>query len=389
MDTVIEGGLVFDAEHGSYAKQDLVIREGRIASLLPEGEGPSSLDGKAVRIVDARDRFVLPGLIDAHSHMGMWVSRPLGNDCNECSNPMTPGVRAIDGINPRDPDFQKALQAGFTTMMLTPGSGNLIGGQAATLRLCGKTVRDMTWQPYSALKAALGENPISVYGPVGKSPASRMANAALLEETLACAWEYSKISEADQNDAYWDIFLPLFQKLVPLKIHAHRADDILTAIRIVEKFPIRYTLDHCTEGYLIVDELAARNVPLLVGPLFMFKTKDELKNKSEYNPVSLVERGCSVSLISDHPFAGTMFLPAQAGLLVKAGLPEQEALKLLTINPARALGLDHEIGSLTPGKRADVVLYQGNPLEIRSCCTMTMMDGVVIYNAEEERIRCC
>lgn len=389
MNTLIRHGLVYDGEDGTYSPQDILIENSRISAVYPEGSGHFPSDKKIDRIIDAAGYLVFPGFIDAHSHMGMWVSQPLGNDCNECSDPVTPGVRAVDGINPRNTDFQKALAAGFTTMMLTPGSGNVICGQAATVKLHGNSVRAMVRHPYSALKAALGENPISVYGPVGKTPSSRMANASILDEVLAQAWEYSQRPEEEQKDPYWNVFLPLFARKIPLKIHAHRADDILTAIRIAEKYPIRYTLDHCTEGYLIADELASRNIPILIGPLFMFKNKDELRNASERNPIHLVEKGCSVSLISDHPFANTLYLGAQAGLLMKAGLSERDALNMLTVNPAKALDLDNEIGSLVPGKTADIILYQGSPLEMRSRCVMTILEGEVVHACAKERITCC
>ncbi len=392
MTTLLSGGEVFQDAPGEFLPLDLLIEGERIAALVPRGELNKHWEGELDSVIDVKGMQIFPGLIDAHSHMGTWVSRPLGNDSNECSAPITPGVRAVDGINPADPDMRKSLSCGLTTMMLPPGSGNLLGGQAALIQPYGATAKEMTLHPYKALKAALGENPISVYGPEGKSPASRMGNARVLEETLEEAYQYWRGREQrvpEERKPFWEIFMPVFNGEIPLKIHCHRADDILTAIRLTEPYPIRITLDHCTEGYLIADVLAEKQIPLLTGPLFMFKTKEELRNKSVMNPLVLTEKGCSVSLISDHPFANGLYLGPQAGLLHKGGMSWKDALYTIARNPARALEIDSERGSLDIGKIADIAVFDGSPLEMRSRCRHTFLGGKLVYTEDKGKIQCC
>ncbi len=392
MTTLLTGGEIFQDEEGDFIPLDLLIEGHHITEITPPGELWNSWEGRIDQEVDVRGCKVFPGLIDAHSHMGMWVSCSLGNDSNECSDPLTPAVRAVDGINPADPDLRRALSHGLTTMMLTPGSGNILAGQAAIIQPCGTSVSDMTLYPYKALKAALGENPVSVYGPVGKSPANRMENARVLREVLEEAhtyWKNRKNLSPQEYHPYWEVFTPLFNGDIPLKIHCHRADDILTAIRITDPFSIRITLDHCTEGYLVVEELAQRNIPLLTGPQFMFKTKEELRQKSEMNPVILSEHGCEVSLISDHPFDNALFLGAQAGELYKRGMSRKNALFAIARNPARALEIDDSRGSLEKGKVADISVFDGSPLEMRSRCIHTFLDGKLVHTEAKEKIRCC
>lgn len=379
MRTLIKGGNIFDVEKGYYFEGDILICDDKIERV---GQGIANI--KVDNIIDGFGKNIFPGFIDAHSHIGMWTNNRNGNDANECVNPATPKMRAIDGINPRDPCFQEAVESGITTVMATPGSGNVIGGMAAVLKTYGKTVSDMVVKEYAALKIALGENPKNVYNEINKSPSSRMATAALLEENFAKAQLYfkKKMKEEIEEDDRWEIFVPLFKKEIPLKIHAHRADDILTGVRIAEKYGLRYTLDHCTEGYMIEEELKNRKIPVLLGPLFMFHSKTELKNASPQSVKILCEAGCSISIISDHPFTNSKYLKTFVGLLVKEGLDYREAIRMLTINPAKALDMEERIGSIAEGKDADIVIYEGNPLELQSRVVLTMINGKVVYDSQ-------
>lgn len=380
--TLVKGGNIYDVCKGYSFEGDILILDDKIERV---GQGIS--DVKVDRVINGYGKNIFPGFIDAHSHIGMWTYSQNGNDANECVDPVTPEMRAIDGINPMDPCFTEAVESGITTVMATPGSGNVIGGMAAIIKTSGRTVSDMVVRDYAALKIALGENPKNVYNAVGKSPSSRMATAALLEENFSKARLYYEKRQKNKvdKDAKWEIFVPLFEKKVPLKIHAHRADDILTAIRLAEKHGLRYTLDHCTEGYLIKEELKNCKVPILLGPLLMFRSKSELRNASLHSPRILCEEGCSISIISDHPFTNGKYLRTYAGLLVKEGLDYREAVRMLTINPARALEMEDRIGSIEEGKDADLVICDGDPLELQTRVVVTMIGGKAVYAAEQER----
>lgn len=376
MRTLIKGGNIFDVSKGYYYEGDVLISDGKIERI---GQGIGDI--KADCVINSYGKNIFPGFIDAHSHIGMWTYDQNGNDANECVDPVTPEMRAIDGINPKDPCFREAVESGITAVMATPGSGNVIGGMAAVLKTHGRTVKDMLVKEYAALKIALGENPKNVYNAIGKAPSSRMATAALLEENLSKArlyFEKKSKEKCEENDR-WEIFVPLFKKEVPLKIHAHRADDVLTAVRIAEKYGLRYTLDHCTEGYMIKEELSGRKAPILLGPLFMFRSKTELKNASPQSVKILCEAGCNISLISDHPFTNGKYLRIFAGLLVKEGLDYKEAIRMLTVNPAGAMDMGERFGSIEEGKDADIVIYDGDPLELQTKVLLTMINGKVVY----------
>jgi len=379
MRTLIIGGNIYDVVKGCYFEGDILISDGKI-----ERVGQGFEDTKVDCVIDVRGKNIFPGFIDAHSHIGMWTYDHNGNDANECVDPVTPEMRAIDGINPKDPCFREAVESGITAVMATPGSGNVIGGTAAVLKTHGRTVNDMLVKEYAALKIALGENPKNVYSEIGKSPSSRMATAALLEENLSRArlyFEKKSREKIEENDR-WEIFVPLFKKEVPLKIHAHRADDILTAIRIAEKYGLRYTLDHCTEGYMIREKLSGIKAPVLMGPLFMFRSKTELSNASPQSVRVLCEAGCKISLISDHPFTNGKYLRVFAGLLVKEGLDYMEAVRMLTVNPAEAMDMGDRLGSITEGKDADIVIYDGDPLELQTKVLLTIINGEVVYTGQ-------
>lgn len=378
MSLLIKNGLIFDVKKGFFIENDILISDGKILKI---DKGISY--GKVDKVINADNKNIFPGFIDAHTHIGMWTYTANGNDANECVHPMTPLMRAIDGANPKDKCFPEAISAGFTTVMITPGSGNVIGGQAAIIKTYGNTMPEMTENSYAALKIAFGENPKNVYGLLGKSPSSRMSTSALLEEEFTKAILYKEKSDKGNIDKslYWETYIPVINREIPLKIHAHRADDILSAIRIAERFDFKYTLDHCTEGLLIVDELANRDVPILIGPPMMFKTKQETRNSSIETAKILSEKGCNVSVISDHPFANGTYLAVYVGLMVKEGLDYAKAISMLTINPAKALGIDHKVGSIEEGKDADIVIFDGDPLEMRTNVNTTIIKGEIVYQS--------
>ena len=324
-------------------------------------------------VYDATGCMVTPGLIDAHTHLGVHeeAQRWEGNDTNEYSNPVTPTIRGIDGINPMDEGFANALKGGVTTAVIGPGSANVVGGTFAALKLHGRCVDDMVIKEPVAMKIAFGENPKGAYGQNGrKEPYTRMGVASLLRQLLAKTKKYAEdIAAAEKDSAKTRLFdpqleamLPVIRKEIPLKAHAHKAYDILTALRIAREFDVNITLDHVTEGHLIVEELKRAGKPLLVGPSLGSKTKIELAEKSFATPGILYNAGMEICIITDAPVIPLYYLPLCAGLAIREGLPEDAAWRAITINPAKVAGIDARVGSLEPGKDADIAVFRGNPL---------------------------
>lgn len=314
-----------------------------------------------------------------------------GSDGNECTNPVTPELRAIDAINPYDRCFAEACAAGVTTCVTGPGSANVVGGQFVAVKTAGDSVEDMTLRFPVAMKAAFGENPKRVYGSSDKTPQTRMATAAILRKALLDAQEYGrKLEEAKDDPAKRpardfgrEALLSVVRRELPLKIHCHRADDILTAIRVAKEFNIRFTLDHCTEGYLIPEHLkraiAEQGAGIIVGPLLSERSKIELKNLSFAAPKALYDNGIEFAMMTDHPVIPEQYLPVCAALAVREGLPEEEALRSITINAARIAGIDDRVGSLEPGKDADVAVFNGHPLDFRARCVLTLVNGKIAH----------
>lgn len=375
---LIKNGNLYDVNIGKYTKKDILIKDKKIYKI------EENIKEEDAEIIDAEGKNVFPGFIDGHSHIGMWTEVTNGNDANECVNPVTPTMRAIDGLNPFDKGFATMREEGFTTIMVTPGSGNAVCGQAAIIKSAGNTVNEMVVKEYAAFKIALGENPKGVYGPMNMSPCSRMGTAYIIENTLKRAKNYYEKRSANliEEDSELEPFIPVFNGEVPLKVHCHRSDDICTAIRIIKNFGLRYTLDHCTEGYLIKDTVKATNAPLMLGPMFMFRTKVETANSSLENLIVLNKEGCNISFISDHPFLNAKYLGKLLALAVKKGLPYNEAIKMITINPAKAMEIDNLVGTLEVGKDGDIVIYDGDPLESTTKNYMTMINGNIVYKSK-------
>lgn len=333
-------------------------------------------------VLDVSGSLVMPGIIDAHSHIGIMEEKKgtIGDDCNECTEPVTASLRAIDAVNPMDAAFHEAIAAGITSVQVGPGSANVIGGQFALIKTHGRCIDDMIIKAPSAMKAALGENPKVCYGDQNKYPSTRMANAALLRTTLKKASQYQPQNGFDEN---LEALLPVLNREIPLKIHVHRADDILTAIRIAKEFAIQITLDHCTEGHLIAEYIKASGFPAIVGPDLTSKNKIEVGNMSFKTCGVLNRAGILTAITTDHPVTLLPYLPLCAGLCVRAGLPMEEAYKAITINPAKICGADSRIGSLAPGKDADIAIFDHNPMSTFSQTLYTIIDGEIVYSKEQ------
>lgn len=361
----------------------LIGDDGKIAAV---GAGiPCPEDAQ---VLDAQGRLVTPGCVEAHCHVGLdnqgmgWE----GRDYNEIVDPITPQMRAIDSINPLDEAFPLGLQGGVTTVCTGPGSANVVGGTFVALKLAGKRVDKMIVKDPIAMKCAFGENPKRCYGQGSKkAPMTRMGTAALLRELLFKTRRYMEDKEAGKNPAFdfkLESMIPVLRGELPLKAHAHRHDDILTAIRVAKEFGVKITLDHCTDGALIADELAEEGLPAFVGPTFGGKSKIELIHKSFDTPRVLREAGVDIAIITDAPVIPIQYLPMCAGLAHNAGLPYEEAWKAITISAANLTGIGDRVGSLEVGKDGDLVIWTADPMTVlaaESACTV--VDGRIVYQA--------
>ena len=384
---LIKGGLVRPITSPDIENGEILIDKNKIIAIGAHVDVPAG-----VQVIDAAGLLITPGFIDAHCHIGMHEesSRWEGNDTNEYSDPVTPQLRAIDSINPMDEAFECAIKGGVTTAVTGPGSANVIGGSFCALKLHGKCVDDMVINDTVAMKIAFGENPKGAYGQNGrKAPVTRMMTAALLRETLMKARRYmEEVDEAENDpekkrpfDMKLEAMLPVMRGEIPLKSHAHRADDILTSVRIAREFGVKLTLDHCTEGHLIVDKLSEFGLPVLIGPSLGSKSKQELSEKSFATPGILEKAGLSVSIITDAPVVPLYYLPLCAGLAVREGMSYEGAWKAITINPAKVAGIDARVGSLEVGKDADISIFEGDPLrDIASRAKYVLVNGEVVHS---------
>jgi imidazolonepropionase-like amidohydrolase len=362
----------------------LIGDDGKIVSV-----GASIEESADMTVIDAEGRLVTPGCVEAHCHIGVHNSamRWEGADYNESSDPVTPQMRAIDGINPIDETFELAIKHGVTSACTGPGSANVVGGTFAAIKLVGNRIDKMIIKDPVAMKCAFGENPKGVYGQNGrKSPVTRMATAALLRDLLYKSKRYLEAKEEGKEpnfDMKLEAMIPVMKKEIPLKAHAHRADDIFTSIRIAKEFDVDLTLDHCTDGALIADELAAEGYPAFIGPSFGSKTKIELAHKSFTTPGILHKAGVPISIITDAPVIPLEYLSMCAGFAFSAGLPYEEAWRAITINPAKQTGIGDRVGSLEAGKDGDVVVWAADPLTtVGAEAYVTVVDGKVAYRAE-------
>ena len=350
----------------------LVNDDGKIEKVGKKIDAPDNCE-----IIDAEGRLVTPGCIDAHTHIGI-----IG--CNENVDPLTPQLRAIDNINPTDYDFADALKGGVTAACTGPGSANVVGGTFAAIKLYGKNVDKMVIKQPIAMKCAFGENPKKVYGGKGKSPFSRMGTAAVMREFLFKAKKYAEDDAAGKPHAFdmkLEAMIPVMRKELPLKAHMHQADDILTAIRIAKEFDLKMTLDHCTDGSSIAEEVAASGFPALVGPLLGNKSKVELLGKSFKTPGILNKAGVKICIVTDCNVLPIDVLPLCAGLAVSEGLDYEEGWKAITINPAEIAGIADRVGSLEKGKDADIVIWTHDPLtSVQARSYVTLVDGKVVYS---------
>ena len=382
MTTLIRGGLVHDAVHRDACKADILLADGKIAAIGTDLTAPAD----AV-IFDADGLDVFPGFVDAHTHIGLdgYGIGYEGCDYNEMNDIWTPQLRAIDGINPRDPSLADARKAGVTCVCTGPGSANVLGGTFLAMKTVGERVDNMIVRDPVAMKCAFGENPKRCYR--DKCDSTRMSTAAFLRGALMQARDYGARKQAANGDitkmpAYnqkLEALLPVLAREIPLKAHAHQTNDIFTALRIAREFDLRLTLEHVTEGHLIVDELAKeKDVPMAVGPSLTFASKFELQNKSWETPGVLANAGCHVSIITDNSVIPQQYLPLCAGMAVKAGMDPFDALKAITINPAEHIGVADRVGSLEVGKDADVVITNGCPFEVLTEVKAVFIDGARI-----------
>lgn len=364
----------------------ILIDNGKICNL-----GSNIAIPENIEIIDGKNGFLMPGIIDAHCHIGMWEDGLgfEGSDGNEATDPVTPHLRAIDAINPVDKCFQEALEAGITTVATGPGSANVIGGTFATMKTYGKTIDDMVINECTAMKSAFGENPKRVYSGKKVTPSTRMATAAILRENLIKAKNYVEKQEAFKNgnakapdfDMKLEALAKVIRKEIPLKSHAHRADDILTAIRIAKEFDLDLSLEHCTEGHLITESLKDEHIKsIIIGPSLSDRSKVELKNLTFKTPMILNKAGIKVSIMTDHPVIPLQYISLCAALAAREGMDEEEALRSITINPARAINADHRVGSIEIGKDADIIIYNGHPFDLRNTVKLVMIDGKVVKN---------
>ena len=373
---LIRNGLLYTMEETRARRADLLIKDGKIKEI-----SDTITSTEHMEIFDAEGLLVFPGFIDAHSHIGIAEERTNEqiDPSNEGTNPITPCLRAIDAIDPMDSAFHNALAAGITGAMCGPGSSNAVGGQFAFIKTHGRRVDDMIVLAPAAIKLAFGENPMTNYGMNGNIPSTRMGIASLIREELYNARQYFDTNSSGTFSM--ECYRELFEGRIPLKAHVHRADDIFTAIRIVKEFGLGLTLDHCTEGHLIAEEIAESGFPAIVGPSLASRTKEEVSLSDFKTPGILQKAGVKVALTTDHPVSRIQYLPLCAALSVKEGMDEWAALRAITIDAAEICRVDKRLGSLKAGKDADLAILDGSPLEISSSVRATIVNGEIVWKA--------
>lgn len=374
---LIQNGLLYTMEERQPRRADILLRKGKIAE-ISDRIAPT----EGMRIFDAGGLRVYPGFIDAHSHIGIAEERMSAQVdlSNEGTNPITPCMRAIDAINPMDSAFHNALAVGITGAMCGPGSANAVGGQFAFIKTHGRRVDDMIVLAPAAIKLAFGENPMTNYGLNGNIPSTRMGIASLIREELYLARQY--FDSGSTGTFGMECYRELFEGKIPLKAHVHRTDDIFTAIRIAKEFGLGLTLDHCTEGHLIAEQIAESGFPAIVGPTLASRTKDEVSLSDFKTPGILQKAGVKVALTTDHPVSRIQYLPLCAALAAKEGMDEWAALRAITIDAAEICRVDSRLGSLKVGKDADLVIYDGSPFDVFSSVRATIVNGEIAWSPD-------
>jgi imidazolonepropionase-like amidohydrolase len=383
----ITGGYVVPVDSAPIDGGVVLIVDGRIAEVGADVRVPDGFE-----VVDAAGGWVLPGFVEAHGHLGVHEEAEgwAGSDTNEMTDPNGARLRALDAINPADLAFADALSGGVTTAVIKPGSGNPIGGQTVAVKCWGRTVDEMLIKEPVSVKSALGENPKRVYGDQKKLPSTRQGVAAVIRDAFMKAQDYKarKAAAADEGkpfdrDGTLEVLVRVLDGELPWCQHTHRADDIATALRLAAEFGYRLVINHGTEGHLLADTLAARNVPVIIGPLFTSRSKVELRQRSLRNPGILARAGVELAITTDHPVVPIHFLVHQATLAVKDGLDRDAALRSITVNPARIMGIDDRVGALRPGLDGDVVIWSGDPLDVMSRALRVFISGREVYSYTE------
>jgi imidazolonepropionase-like amidohydrolase len=380
---LLKNGLLFDWSTGQYGIADILIDGKKISRIAPKIDHE-----KGIHVLDLRERFVLPGLIDCHTHVGIIEegTGKIGVDNNEISDPVTPNLRGIDGVNPLDMAFQDAVKSGITAVMTGPGSNNVVGGQNLVVKTYGDIIDQMVVRNPAGLKVAFGENPITTYGQDKKAPVTRMGTSSLIREIFMKTQDYMERKakgKVDERDIKLEAIIPVMKGEIPLRAHAHRADDIVTALRIAEEFKIKkLVIEHGTEADLVADYLHQRKVPVAFGPMLTPRIKMELRQRSYSSVIKLVGKGIKVAMITDHPYNSIDQLRTVAALAVAEGLKPIDALKCLTIHPAEILECDKQIGRLQEGYDADLAIFDGDPLDLNSKVAYTFINGQIVYQKE-------
>ncbi|OZM57060.1 amidohydrolase [Lottiidibacillus patelloidae] len=366
---LIKGATIYPITSDTIEKGDVLVVDGKISEI---GNINEQAD---MEVIDANGQLLFPGFIDAHTHLGLYDEGTgwAGNDANETIEPITPHIRALDGVYPLDPGFKDAVMFGITAVQVMPGSANVIGGTTSVIKTHGKNIEKMIIKETAGLKIALGENPKRIHSGSSNDSITRMGIMGMLREAF-----YEAKDESAKHPRYSAIKKAL-NKEIPVRVHAHRADDILTAVRFADEFDLDLRIEHCTEGHLIADELSGRNLQVTVGPTLTRKSKIELKNKTWETYKELTDHGIAVSITTDHPYVPVQYLNVCAALAVRSGMPEQKALEGITINAAKSLKIDDRVGSIEVGKDADLVLWNKHPFDYLASPFMTIIDGKIIY----------
>ena len=384
---LIKGGKVFTMEGEILDRGFILIEKDKIYE-VGRGEPPGRYLDTA-QLIDAEGMYIMPGFVDAHCHIGLFEEGIgfEGEDGNEATDPITPHLRAIDAINPMDKAFEEAVRGGVTTVVTGPGSANVLGGEFVAIKTVGGSVEDMVIKNPVAIKCAFGENPKRVYFEKKTAPMTRMATAALLRGALMKAKRYMERKERAKEDdkqpeldVKMESLVRVLMKELPLKAHAHRADDIMTALRIAREFDIDMTIEHCTEGHKITETLVREGRGIVVGPGLTSRSKYELRNLTFKTPGILSAAGLDIAIMTDHPVIPIQYLPVCAALAVKEGMDEYKALEAITINAARITGIADRVGSLSPGKDADIAIFDGHPFNYITKTRYVIVNGNVVYS---------